>query len=142
MSESEPESIVESDQSDYESDDSDEPPTLQSIGSSIAFHTHGPHGNDLGLPKEVVVRQLHPTNYITSDWMTLAELTEVVSHRIQQIESTGDAQIFVDYGKATSAKEIAMMEIQQKRSPLSVVRPLNPGVVEVRPVNSLLIPGV
>jgi|SRR6476646_2266023 len=75
---------------------------------------------------------------ITSEIMTLAEYTRVLSERSKQIENGSD--IFIDYGDEDNIQKIAIMEIQQKKCPLEITRRINKNIIEVWQVNDMIIP--
>lgn len=75
---------------------------------------------------------------ITSEIMTLAEYTRVISERAKQIEN--GSTIFIDYGEETEPKNIAMMEIVQKMSPIQIIRHITKNIIEIWEVNEMIIP--
>lgn len=75
---------------------------------------------------------------ITSEILTLAEYTRVISERAKQIEN--GSMIFVDIGKETNLIKIAEMEILQKKCPIKVIRYITPHIKEIYSVNEMIIP--
>lgn len=75
---------------------------------------------------------------ITSEVMTLAEYTRVISERAKQIEE--NSVKFCDIGDETDLIKIAKMEIRQKKCPINITRQLPMNIVEIFSVNELEIP--
>ncbi len=78
---------------------------------------------------------------LTSEIMTLAEYTEVKSHRAKQIEMGG--QIFID-GKRGNLDPIALaeLEIEQRNCPLAVIRMIGEDEGDLWQVNDMEVPSV
>lgn len=80
-----------------------------------------------------------PDEYrITSEIMTLAEYTRVISERAKQIED--NAPIFIDIENETNPIKIAEKEIKQKKSPMKIRRYLTANILEIWKVNCMVIP--
>jgi DNA-directed RNA polymerase I, II, and III subunit RPABC2 len=75
---------------------------------------------------------------ITSEIMTLAEYTRVLSERAKQIEN--GSVIFVDLNGETNLVKIAEMEILQKKCPMKIIRYITTNIKEIWEVNEMLIP--
>ncbi len=75
---------------------------------------------------------------ITSDIMTLAEYTRVISERAQQIEH--GATIFINIKSETNPIKIAEQEILEKKCPLNIHRYITRNILEVWQVNEMCIP--
>lgn len=85
------------------------------------------------------VDAITPDEYrITSDIMTLAEYTRVISERAKQIEN--GSIIFVDVKDETDTIKIAEMEVFQKKSPLKIRRDINKSIYELWRVNEMVLP--
>lgn len=74
---------------------------------------------------------------ITSEIMTLAEYTRVLSERAQQISD--GSPIFVDIGDESDPIKIAEMEIKQRRCPIEIRRHITKDIVEVWKVNEMIV---
>lgn len=80
-----------------------------------------------------------PDEYrITSEIMTLAEYTRIISERAKQIEN-GSVR-FIDIGDETDLIKIAKMEILQKQSPMQIKRYITKHIVEIWNINEMIIP--
>ena len=77
-------------------------------------------------------------NRITSEKMTMAEYTRVISERAQQIQN--GSPIFIDIKDETEPIKIAELEIRNKRSPMKIIRHLTKNIVEHWTVNELAPP--
>lgn len=76
---------------------------------------------------------------ITSEIMTLAEYTRVVSERAKQIEN--GSPIFInDIKGENNPIKIAEMEILDKKSPMLITRFLYKNIKEIYAVNEMIIP--
>jgi DNA-directed RNA polymerase I, II, and III subunit RPABC2 len=75
---------------------------------------------------------------ITSEIMTKAEYTRVISERAKQIEN--GSPIFTDYGTETNLINIAKKEIQEKKCPMKITRYITPHIKEIWRVNECIIP--
>lgn len=75
----------------------------------------------------------------TSEIMTLAEYTRVVSERAKQIEN-GSPIFIQDIGDESNPIIIAEMEIVQKKCPMLITRYLSANIVEIYKVNEMIIP--
>jgi DNA-directed RNA polymerase I, II, and III subunit RPABC2 len=75
---------------------------------------------------------------ITSEIMTLAEYTRVISERAKQIEN--GSMIFVDLEGLSNPIKIAEMEILQKKSPIKVIRYITSHIKEIYSVNEMVVP--
>lgn len=82
---------------------------------------------------------VHPDERITSDILSLPELTEVIGTRITHIAN--GAPIYVEVGDLTDEREIAMKEIMEKKCPLKIRRRVG-DTFEERSVNEMSIPNV
>ena len=76
---------------------------------------------------------------ITSEIMTLAEHTRVISERAKQIEN-GSPIFISDIGNESNPIKIAEMEILKKQSPMLITRYLNKNIKEIYSVNEMVIP--
>ena len=80
-----------------------------------------------------------PNNYrITSEIMTEAEHTRVISERVKQIEN--GSPIFIDPGNETDPIRLAEKEIREKMSPIKIERYLSKTIKEIWDVNEMAIP--
>lgn len=75
---------------------------------------------------------------ITSEIMTLAEYTRVISERASQIQN--GSIIFIDIGNETDLIKIAKMEISLKKSPMKITRFITDNIVEIWEVNEMILP--
>ncbi len=80
-------------------------------------------------------------DHVTSDSLTKYELAMIVGIRAKQIED--DPLVFTDVGELTDSRDIAILELQHKKCPLSICRtittlPNNTIIVEKKNVNDLL----
>lgn len=75
---------------------------------------------------------------ITSEIMTVFEMTRVTSERAKQIEE--GSQIFCDVGTETNLIKIAEMEIEKKCCPMKIERFLTKNIKEVWRVSELIAP--
>ncbi len=89
------------------------------------------HKQDIVVPKEC---------RMTSEIMSQAEYTRILSERAQQIQN--GAMIFIHLAGETTAQEIAISEIRQKKCPMSIVRHItnNKLIKEIWDVNEMIIP--
>lgn len=88
--------------------------------------------------KNIIVK---PENRITSDHMTIFEYSSVVGIRGTHI-SNGSI-IYTDVGNLSDPREIAKKEIDENRSPLSIVRKLGTSnKIEVWNVNEMVKPNI
>jgi DNA-directed RNA polymerase subunit K/omega len=80
-----------------------------------------------------------PNNYRqTSEIMTLAEYTRVISERASQIQN--GSVIFIDIGNETDLIKIAKLEISLKKSPMKITRSITTNIVEIWEVNEMIVP--
>lgn len=79
-----------------------------------------------------------PEKRITSEYMTLPEYTMVIGTRATHIAE--GSPIYVDPTGITSAREIAIKEVDQKRCPLSISRKIHNRQVEIWMVNEMTMP--
>lgn len=96
-------------------------------------------------PKNYVDNSLHkidivtPNEYrITSEIMSVAEYTRVISERASHISS--GAKIFIDVGLESDPINIAKNELKQKRSPMQIRRYTSRNILEIWEVNEMIIP--
>jgi len=75
---------------------------------------------------------------ITSEIMTHAEYTRVISERAKQIEN--GSNIFITLKNEHDPIKIAEKEIKQKRCPLKIIRYLTKNIKEEWSVNEMIIP--
>ncbi len=75
---------------------------------------------------------------ITSEIMTQAEFTRIVSERAKQIEN--GAMIFISLLNEHDPIKIAEKEIKQKMCPLKIIRYLTENIKEEWAVNEMIIP--
>ena len=107
---------------------------LENLYGGVLYNVHNPEiYTGAGIDDVIIVK---PENRITSRFISEFELTEVISIRSKQIED--GSPIFVDYGNITNAMEIAQLEIDQKKCPLSVVRMLNTRIGKIWKVSELV----
>jgi len=83
--------------------------------------------------REIII--LAPENRRTSEFMTKFECCNLISLRAKQIEDGGP--IFVDEGELTDPREIAKLEIQQRKCPLSIIRYITDTIVEEWDANEM-----
>jgi DNA-directed RNA polymerase subunit K/omega len=88
--------------------------------------------------KIIVPEHLH----LTSDRLTLAELTEAITIRINQIDK--GSPVFVEHSHLNSTTEIALYELAQKKSPLLLTRIVsetrNEIKYEIKNINDMILP--
>lgn len=96
-------------------------------------------------PKNYVDNNLHkidivaPNEYrITSEVLTVAEYTRVISERASHIAS--GAKIFIDVRLESDPIRIAKNELKQKRSPMQIRRYTSRNICEIWDVNEMIIP--
>jgi DNA-directed RNA polymerase subunit K/omega len=131
---------VDSEDDDLESDASDDDINqgiLQEVGKAIKIHKFDPRGGYAGENRRII-RRARPEDRVTSSRLSQAEMTEVLSHRIKQLEEGGPS--FVDYGDETNPSKIAIMEMVSRKCPCSVVRHHNDSMCEVWAVNEMILP--
>lgn len=131
---------VDSEDDDLESDASDDDINqgiLQEVGKTIKIHKFDPRGGYAGEKRRIISR-VRPEDRVTSSRLSQAEMTEVLSHRIKQLEEGGPS--FVDYGDETSPSKIAIIEMVRRKCPCSIVRHHNDSVCEVWEVNEMILP--
>ena len=87
------------------------------------------------LHKEVII--MPKEKRITSEIMTLAEYTRVISERAKQID--GGSIIFIDVNETDPIK-IAELEIIQKKSPMLIIRHITKNIIEIWPVREMIVP--
>lgn len=97
--------------------------------SSSYYENNDLHKLDVVVPKD---------KRITSEIMTHAEYTRVVSERAKQIEN--NAPIFIILKNEHDPIKIAEAEIRQKKCPLKIVRYLTKNIKEEWKVNDMIIP--
>ncbi len=78
-----------------------------------------------------------PENRITSQYITLFELSQVVGKRATQISN--GSKIYVNYKNLTNAIDIAKKEILEKKCPLAILRGIGLDKYECWNVNELMI---
>jgi len=88
------------------------------------------------LHKEIVITPSELRR--TSEIMTQAEYTRVISERAKQIENGAD--IFIESGNEIDPIKIAKNEIKKKQSPMQIKRKISPYIYEIWTVNELVIP--
>jgi DNA-directed RNA polymerase subunit K/omega len=66
------------------------------------------------------IKIVSPEDRITSDIMTLFEFSEVIGIRASQIEK--GSQVFTDVRDISSARDMAIKELFDRRSPLVIIR--------------------
>ncbi len=88
------------------------------------------------LHKEDVV--ISKDKRITSEIMTHAEYTRVISERAKQIEN--GSPIFIKLTTEHDPVKIAEKEVEQKKCPLSVVRYITKNIKEEWEVNEMVVP--
>ena len=120
---------VESDESEQEQDEGEirpvvETPELVKVIDSTF------ENNDLVISK--------PEDRITSNIMTIYEFSYVLAIRARHIDDGGP--VYVDIEGLTTTRAMAMREIVQKKSPLSIMRKLSKNRAEIWAVNDLTIP--
>lgn len=120
---------VESDESEQEQDEGEirpvvETPELVKVIDSTF------ENNDLAISK--------PEDRITSNIMTIYEFSYVLAIRARHIDDGGP--VYVDIEGLTTTRAMAMREIVQKKSPLSIMRKLSKNRAEIWAVNDLTIP--
>lgn len=96
-------------------------------------------------PENFVDNPLHkidivtPNDYrITSEILTVAEYTRVISERASHIQN--GSKIFIDIGEESDPIKIAKMELNQKRSPMQIRRYTSRNIVEIWSVNEMVQP--
>jgi DNA-directed RNA polymerases I, II, and III subunit RPABC2 len=103
--------------------------------------------NDISVldDKSYINNNLHKVNIIvpnndriTSEIMTKAEHTRIISERAEQIKN--GANPFIDIGGETNPIKMAEMEIIQKKSPMKIHRFLTKNIVEIWKVSEMVIP--
>ena len=120
---------AESDESEQEQDEGEirpvvETPELVKVIDSTF------ENNDLVISK--------PEDRITSNIMTIYEFSYVLAIRARHIDDGGP--VYVDIEGLTTTRAMAMREIVQKKSPLSIMRKLSKNRAEIWAVNDLTIP--
>ena len=120
---------VESDESEQEQDEGEirpvvETPELVKVIDSTF------ENNDLVISK--------PEDRITSNIMTIYEFSYILAIRARHIDDGGP--VYVDIEGLTTTRAMAMREIVQKKSPLSIMRKLSKNRAEIWAVNDLTIP--
>ncbi len=90
--------------------------------------------NDLHKVDKIVPKDMRRTSEI----MTYAEYTRVVSERAKQIEN--GSPIFVELKNEHKPSNIAEKEILQKKCPLKIIRYLTKNIKEEWSVNEMIIP--
>ncbi len=81
---------------------------------------------------------IKPENRITSEIMSHAEYTRIVSERAHQIEN--GSPIFITLTNEINAIKIAEKEIRQKKCPLKIMRKIHNSIAEEWSVNEMVIP--
>jgi len=125
---------VESDESEPDADEpeirpvtdntvSDTPDLVKVIDSNF-------ENNDLVISK--------PEDRITSNIMTIYEFSYILAIRARHIDDGGP--VYVNVEGLTTTRAMAMREIIQKKSPLSILRKLSKNRAEIWNVNDLTIP--
>jgi DNA-directed RNA polymerase I, II, and III subunit RPABC2 len=87
------------------------------------------HKEDIIVPKDM---------RITSEIMTMAEFTRIVSERAKQIENGGP--IFCPINNETDPIKIAELEIAMKQCPMVITRYLTHNIAERWSVNEMVTP--
>jgi DNA-directed RNA polymerase subunit K/omega len=88
------------------------------------------------LQREIVI--IDNKNRRTSDIMSKFEMTEIISHRAQQINNGG--RCFTDTGDIIDPIAKARKELYDKKCPLSIFRYITDDICEVWTANELAIP--
>lgn len=76
----------------------------------------------------------------TSEQMSRNEYTRVLSERAQQIENGSPIFVELNSKKNYYPKQIAEMEIKQKKCPLNIYRIYDGNLKEVWSVNEMILP--
>ena len=120
---------VESDESEQEQDDVEIRPIIEAP-EMVKVIDNNFENNDLVISK--------PDDRITSNIMTIYEFSYVLAIRARHIDDGGP--VYVDVEGLTTTRAMAMREIVQKKSPLSIMRKLSKNRAEIWAVNDLTIP--
>lgn len=88
--------------------------------------------------EESKITLVAPEKRITSEYMTLPEYAMVIGTRATHIAE--GSPIYVDPTGITSAREIAIKEVDMKRCPLSISRKIHNRQVEIWMVNEMTMP--
>jgi DNA-directed RNA polymerase I, II, and III subunit RPABC2 len=120
---------VESDESEQDQDDVEIRPIIEAP-EMVKVIDNNFENNDLVISK--------PDDRITSNIMTIYEFSYVLAIRARHIDDGGP--VYVDVEGLTTTRAMAMREIVQKKSPLSIMRKLSKNRAEIWAVNDLTIP--
>jgi DNA-directed RNA polymerase I, II, and III subunit RPABC2 len=111
-----------------------------SYDNFIKKHNIGVLGDDIYLDnylhKEEIVTP--DEKRITSEIMTLAEYTRVLSERAKQIEN--GSPIFITLNNETNPIKIAEREIIEKKCPMMLTRKITRHIIENYNINEMVIP--
>jgi len=118
------------------SDDEADAGILHAVGENIKTHKFKPIGCKVETRR--VISVVHPDDRVTSQIMSLAEMTEVLSQRTKHIQDGGP--VYIDYGNESDPAQIAIMELKARQCPLSITRKHNESVMEVWEVNEMVLP--
>lgn len=89
------------------------------------------------------IKTVVPENeHLTSDMMTLAELTEAITIRINQIDK--GSPVFVEYSHLRTTTDIAIYELMMRKSPLLLTRIVSETPYEIKceikNINNMILP--
>jgi DNA-directed RNA polymerase subunit K/omega len=101
---------------------------IEILGDDM-YTNNNMHRIDVVVPKD---------KRITSEIMTLAEFTRVISERAKQIEN--GSPIFCEINGETNLIKIAELEIALKCCPMKVTRYLTASIKEVWDINEMVAP--
>lgn len=101
---------------------------IEFLGNEM-YTNNNTHKIDIVVPKD---------KRITSEIMTLAEFTRVISERAKQIEN--GAPIFCDTNGETNLIKIAEMEIALKCCPMKITRFITTNIKEIWAISEMVPP--
>ncbi len=99
-------------------------------------HMHGYHQ----VQENSEIRIVHPSKRVTSEYLTLYELTMIIGTRATHI-SKGSV-IFTETEGLTDPRDIARKEIYENKCPLSITRKTSATTMEVWSVNEMIKPDI
>lgn len=97
-------------------------------------------GDDMYISNDIHKEDIITPNdkRISSEIMTLAEYTRILSERAKQIEN--GSPIFIDIKNESNPIKIAEQEILLKKCPMKITRYMTKHIVEIYEVNEMIIP--
>lgn len=117
--------------------------SFRDLTTRIKLHISNPRHATIEPSKEIII--IPPKHRITSEFMTIFEYARVLGERSKQIQN--GSPIFVDLSilkvdnkLIISEKEIAHLEIIQRKCPLIIQRMYNDVYGEEWPVNEMELP--